>query len=139
MPTRRWYCSSDDAEERRFAVQKIRRIRGNASQGSKAVRFRRHPSLNLKAATVKELVCWDNAHEPVLTCDVPTDQLQQFLSKPMQVPTFPVQHQSVERCVKEVTAAAQQVVGHDRRDGYIRARAAHRDTMPTFASKRDML
>ena len=61
-------------------------IRENASQGSKAIRFRRHPGLNLKAAMLGELVSWDNAHEPLLTCDVPPDQLQQFLSKQMQVP-----------------------------------------------------
>ena len=45
--------SSDDTEERRFAVEKIMEIRGNASQGSKAIRFRRHPGLNLKAATLR--------------------------------------------------------------------------------------
>ena len=70
---------SGDTEERCFAVEKIMETQGNASQGSKAIRFSRHPSLNLKAATLGELVSWDNDHEPLLTCDVSTDQLQQFL------------------------------------------------------------
>ena len=116
-------------------MEKIMEIQWNASQGSKVIRFRGHPSLSLKAATLGQLVSWGNDHEPLFTCDVSTDQLQQFLLKPMQVPTLPVHGQSVERYAKEVTAAAQQVVGHDRRDGYIRARAAHREIMPTFAAK----
>ena len=46
--------------------------------------------------------------------------------------------QSMERCVKEVTAAAEAVYGYDRRDGFIRARLEHRDiTGGLFLSKKD--
>ena len=103
--------SSEDAEEWRFAVETITKIRGSANKGSTVVRFRRHPDQNPQAATLEELVSWEDAHEPVLTTGISTNELQLFLSKPMQLPSFPVNGQSIERCVKEVTAAAQQVVG----------------------------
>ena len=56
----------------------------------------------------------------------------------MSVPTMPVHGQSVERCVKEVSAASQAVYGYERRDGFIRARLAHRElTGGVLRSKRD--
>ena len=44
----------------------------------------------------------------------------------MEVPRYPVHGQSVERAVKEVTAAAISVYGPECRDGWVRARLAHR-------------
>ena len=131
-------CSSDE-RERSFAVAQIRDIRDGQDKGDTSVRFRKHPILNMQAATLADLINWEDAHEPVLTCDIPSDELQQFIETPMEVPSFPVHGQSIERCVKEVTAAAMHVYGSDRRDGYIRARAAHRQLMPKFISKKDAL
>ena len=44
----------------------------------------------------------------------------------MNVSNISVHGQSMERCVKEVTAAAESVYGYERRDGFIRARLEHR-------------
>lgn len=41
--------------------------------------------------------------------------------------------------VKEVTAASAAVYGYERRDGFIRGRAAHRELMPMFCSKQDLV
>ena len=63
--------SSGDTEEWRFAVEKVMKTRGIASKGSKVIRFRPHPSLNLKAATLEELVSRHSDHDPVITGDGP--------------------------------------------------------------------
>ena len=66
------------------------------------------------------------------------DKIKEFESSPMIVPKLPVHGQSMEHCVKEVTAAAEAVYGYDRRDGFIRARLEHRDiTGGLLLSKKD--
>lgn len=52
-------------------------------------------------------------------------------------PKFPCHTQAVERNVKLVTEAAKAVCGQKSRDGFIRARVASRQLMPTFESIRD--
>ena len=41
--------------------------------------------------------------------------------------------------MKEVTAAAESVFGEERRDGFIRGRAAHRKLVPVINSKQDLI
>ena len=66
----------------------------------------------------------------MLTRDLPEDALVDFKEKPMadfkDVAKYPVHGQSVERAVKEVTKAAMAVFGAESRDGWVRARLAHR-------------
>ena len=51
---------------------------------------------------------------------------------------MPVHGQSMERCVKEVTADAEAVYGYDRRDGFIKAMLEHRNiTGGLLLSKKD--
>ena len=47
--------------------------------------------------------------------------------------------QGVELVVKEVTTASASVFGYERRGGFIRARLAHRELMPAFSSKKDVI
>ncbi|KAG0713532.1 hypothetical protein GWK47_016035 [Chionoecetes opilio] len=61
---------------------------------------------------------------------------QEILVKPYEVPEFSIHTQSTERVVKQVTEAAAAVVGQQARDGFIRARAHHRKTMPCFRPKK---
>ena len=49
------------------------------------------------------------------------------------------QKQSTERCVKLVTEAADSVVGQERRDGFIRSRVHHREQMPVFRTKEQIM
>ena len=67
-----------------------------------------------------------------------TDQIQEILVTPYEVPRFSIHTQSTERVVKQVTEAAAAVVGQQARDGFIRARAHHREAMPCFKSKKDL-
>ncbi|GBO02969.1 hypothetical protein AVEN_126276-1 [Araneus ventricosus] len=48
---------------------------------------------------------------------------------------FPCYIQAVERCVKLVTEASQNVVGSNSRDGFIRTTFLSRSSMPSFSIK----
>ena len=73
--------------------------------------------LSLKATTLRNMITWKvkEAHEPVLTCKVTREQLEELLIKPSDDPKFSNHTQSTERCVKQFTEAAAAVVGQDRR------------------------
>ena len=55
---------------------------------------------------------------------------------PMKVPYFPIHTQSTERAVKDVSIASATVFGHEKRDGYIRARMSRREILQTLRVKR---
>ena len=79
------------------------------------------------------------AHEPVYTCKLTKGELKEILEKPFDVPKFSIHTQSTERFVKQVTEAADNVVGQERRDGYVRARMHCRDEMPVFRTKKNIM
>ena len=97
-------------------------------------------SLNNKASCLRDLIIWKEKeiNEPILTLELTEEEIREFEDAPMVVPDIPVHGQSMERCVKEVTAAAEAVYGYDRRDGFIRARLEHRNiTGGLLKSKKD--
>ena len=77
--------------------------------------------------------------EPVFTCSMSKELIKSFIEKPYEVPNFSIHTQSTERVVKSVMEAAAAVVGQQARDGFIRARVHHRQTMPSFRSKQDIM
>ena len=99
------------------------------------------PQLNLKATTLQNMITWKlkEAHEPIFTCKLTKEELNEILHKPFDVPKFSIHTQSTERCVKQVTEAAAAVVGQDRRDGFVRARLQSREQMPVFKTKKHIL
>ena len=72
--------SSSDKTERSFAVAKILDIRDGQHQGDTGVTTKEKPSLNMEAVTLAELISWEDAHEPILTCNFPSNELNQFFS-----------------------------------------------------------
>ena len=138
---------SEEREERCFAVQKIKKVRqeketlgSRGGEGLVDIRTRRKVHLNKNATSLRNLIVWDdeNISEPILTRDLPAAVIETFESIPMKVDTMTVHGQSVERCVKEVTAAYKAVYGYARRDGFSRARLAHRELTGGFMkSKKD--
>ena len=132
---------SEKAEDRKFAVQMILKIRGESELGDLSVRPRLMPQLNLKATTLQNMITWKlkEAHEPIFTCKLTKEELNEILHKPFDVPKFSIHTQSTERCVKQVTEAAAAVVGQDRRDGFVRARLQSREQMPVFKTKKHIL
>ena len=95
------------------------------------------PKINTQATKLKDLIDWtgEGVHEPVLTCDIPSEQLSNFIEEKMTVPKFTVHGQSIERCMQAVTRACGAVIGEDRRDGFIHATLAHRKLAPSLESK----
>ena len=67
------------------------------------------------------------------------DEIEGLRSKPLEAPDFPIHYQSTERAVQLVSQAAQAVFGQERRDGFVKARIAHREAMPVFHSKKDIV
>ena len=60
------------------------------------------PNINLGAKTVRELINWKNEkiYEPVFTCKMTIKELESIKEKPLQIPSFSVHTQSVERVVR---------------------------------------
>ena len=71
-------CSQDE-EDRRFAIKKIREIRerlGHPEIGDGGYRERNTPKLNFEARTLQEMIDWDEVlNEPVLTTEIPTGMI----------------------------------------------------------------
>ena len=129
-------CSNDPVD------RKIMELRARAVEDMEEnkVRTRYKVSLNNKASCLRDLIIWkeDEINEPILTLELTEEEIREFEDAPMVVPDIPVHGQSMERCVKEVTAAAEAVYGYDRRDGFIRARLEHRNiTGGLLKSKKD--
>lgn len=92
----------------------------------------------MDADNIKQLIDWKGATEPIFTCDLDKEQLLDVKFNGIDLPEYECHTQGCERCVKEVTAASAAVFGFDARDGFIRGRAAHRQLMPIFRSKKDL-
>ena len=132
---------SEDREERKFAIEKIKEVRGESEYGNKSVRDFHVPLLNVNAESLLILIDMSdssNLHEPVLTCDIPTQDLNQFVDSPFPKPSAECHTQSCERAVKETTIAAGKVFGFERRDGYIRAKLKSRKLVPAVKSKQSL-
>ena len=111
----------------------------NQDEGDSSVRKFLPPSLNFDANNLSELIDWDSVivYESILTCHLTDSQIQDLIMTPLELPPFPSHTQSVERLVREVTDACGLISGHDRRDGFIRARMASRKKAPKSEIKRD--
>ena len=104
-----------------------------------------------------DLFSWEKqVFEPPLTLPLTTLEVKQFLSKPMEVPSWPLHTQSVEHCVKQViyfttflviilltylqvTEASAKVYSHEKRKGLIRSQEASRKLMKSNNSQQDVI
>ena len=129
---------SEEREEREFAIDQIVSIRGEKEVGDNSLRLRVLPNLNTHATSLRDLIKWEGATEPATTCKLTTTELKTFKEKPMEVPPYPCHTQTIERAVKEETAASDAVCGVERRDGFVRGRALHVELMPRINSKQDL-
>ena len=73
--------------------------------------------------------------EPILTCDLSTEEVKSLKEVPLSVDKYVGHTQSVERAVKETSNAASRVYGFERRDGVIRAKVKSRKPQ----SKKDLI
>ena len=135
---------SEEEQERKDAMEKILKIRGEGDEmsqlGDSRVRPRKTPSINCEAITLSQLIDWSSGvSEPPLTCSLTTAEIKAFVGNPMVVPNWPSHTQSVERCVKMTTEAASYVYSHERRDHYIKGQMVSRELMGRNRSKQDMM
>ena len=75
-------CSKKE-EERRFAILKILSLRGEQERGDDSLRLRVLPMLNIHATTLKELIRWEGATEPIITSKLTKAELLEFMRSPM--------------------------------------------------------
>ena len=131
--------ASDDEEYRRFAVKKTLEIRGDSEFGDKSPRPFRVPGLNWSAKNITQMISWSGATESIFTAKLSRDQVRSHLDIPFTMKAFPCHTQSVERMVKEVSAASANVFGLERRNGYVEARLHARKVLPKVTTRADFL
>ena len=115
------YVTSDKREEREYAVRMIKLIRcrqEDSSLGNKGPRQRKHPTkLNFSASRLDEVITEkEYKFESLLTCDIPSDKLDDLIDAPLQVSAYPSNTQSVERHIRGMTQAGQKVSTLKKRD-----------------------
>jgi hypothetical protein len=101
------------------------------------------PKLNFQASDYTEIIFWskEKLTPPPLLRNISDEAIRTIISNKTipdwDVRSFPCHTQAVERCVKLVTTSAQEVVGFQNRDGWIRATLKSREIMPTFNTKKE--
>ena len=98
--------SSQNEDDRRFAVEKISAIRNGAIIGDSSPRPFTPPKLNWNASSIRDIQDWSDATEPNITASIPSDELENFVTTALVIPKIPGHTQSCERAVKEVTCAS---------------------------------
>ena len=133
--------TSEDQDDREFAVKTIKELRKGKETGDTGVRPRKTPCINMSATSLKDLIDWnkETVLEPIFTCKMSLCELEDLRETPFEAPYYPNHTQSTERAVQQVAQAAESVCGQEKRDGYVRARIAHRETVSKFVSKKDSM
>ena len=123
---------SDDSGLRESAVQTILNLRAGSDSGRKLREFIPPKSLNFEATQITELIDWDQEKitEPPLTYKLSNHELIEVMTSKLEIKSYKVHTQSVERAVKLVTQASISVYGPEARDGYVKATVLSRRMMP---------
>ena len=111
-----------------------------ALQSSKQdVRLFRVPKVDQNMQNLKDLLppMERSLTEPLLIKEISTKELNKFAKNPL-TSRISCHFHSVERCIKTVIEASQQVYGKDSMDGYIRAKIKSRHLIPAYKSKQDL-
>ena len=120
--------ASDVEEERHFAVNKTLSNCGNPKYSDSSNWPLKVPKLNWKDKKLEELIDWNMATESILTARLSNTNLR--------FEAFSISHSqrnspaTLERLVKENSAASAQVFGAERRDGCVHARCSARKLVP---------
>ena len=129
---------SDESKLREEAVQRILSLRANHGQNTLR-EFVPPKTLNFDANHITELIDWDleKVTEPPLTFNLSNQDLIEIMTVKLEIKSYKVHTQSVERAVKLVTQASISVYGPEARDGYVKATVLSRRIMPKLSSKQD--
>src|SRR5690606_30653202 len=98
-----------------------------AFTGKETIRSFMSPKINFEAKDYTEMITWNDRElspTPIIR-DISDEEIEmhiEFSTVPnWEFKKFPCHTQTVERCVKLVTEASQNVCGPESRDGYIRS------------------
>ena len=114
-------------------------LKARTENQNKSVRKFVIPPLNFRAQNYCEIINWQDVSltEPPATRAISDEEAENYIKtgKMFEIEDFPCHTQSVERCIKLVTEASASVCGHEKRDGFIRARIRSRKSTPNIDSK----
>ena len=89
---------------RKFAINTLKKLRKDQEFRDSSVREFHVPELNFEATSLLYLIDWSGKtsplFEPILTCTVPTRNLDKYLDEQFPKPDVPCHTQSCERAVK---------------------------------------
>ena len=130
----------DSPAIRELAARRILKARKKPKTSS--VRRLELPKLIFDAPTYYSMINWQDCQleEPPMTRKIPDEVIETTVIENKEflpLTDFANHTQAVERIIKMVTDASITVVGHDARDGAIRARLEGRKLLPKFESKQD--
>ena len=141
--------NDDKKDMRKLGWRRILKAR----QGSKNKNIRVYeiPDINFQAGSYHDMVDWNiNITEPPLTTYISDEDIFQYIETgdlprisaislgSTTMNNIPCHSQAVERNVKLVTEASQNVVGQISRDGYIKCTIKSRNNMPCFETKSNL-
>lgn len=127
---------------RELGLRRVMKARAARPRGQ-IRRFKVPAKMNFDTVEYFDMIDWAVCpiSEPPIIKAMTDAELREFITleatPTVSFPKFPCHTQAVERHVKLVTEAAKTVCGQKSRDGFILARVASRQLMPTFESKRD--
>ena len=131
--------ADSDTSNRELAIKRITAIRQQTSLSTKGdVRLFKVPKVDQNMQNLKDLLTpmERSLTKPPLIKEISTEELNKFAKNPLPI-RIPCHSQRVERCIKMVTEASQQVYGKDSKDGYIRAKIKSLYLIPAYRSKQD--
>ena len=59
------------------------------------------PRSNESADTLRKVIEWESAHKPMLTCELSSSPVKEYIATPMIVHAYPAHNQGVESVVKK--------------------------------------
>ena len=86
---------SNSIEEREFAVKLILKLRGEQAEGDLRPRARKHPELQLNANKLENMISWEAAKEPMMTCRMSRAEVLQLVTSPLKLPYACVHTQGI--------------------------------------------
>ena len=95
------------------------------------------PSKVYRARKNKQKSSKETFTDPPLTFELSNQDLIEIMTVKLEIKSYKVHTQSVERAVKLVTQASISVYGPEARDGYVKATVLSRRIMPKLSSKKD--
>ena len=136
--------TSQDLEEREFAVKTILEIRkkaGNEDEGDDSFCIRKYPrEINFDAEKLQEIIPIKlYTSEPSFTCRMKKVELLKVITDGLSVPPWPCHTRSVEQAVQKVHKAIQVTTSKEAADGLILNQQLGCALVPKNESKQDLV